>query len=1018
MAVAAAPGDVGACPFVGRRAELELLRGALERARAGRGGLWLLKGPGGIGKTWLMRQLEGVAVGEFGFEARWAYAMQGLPTPFFLLDQLFRLPVRTPAERPEDPARCGEGTLPTLLFLEDNLPDRLLATAEGVADARTLLLTRENPKVYRERFPELLQRARALWLTRSEGEGHLAPTKLDEVGELVGHHLQTYGPKGLVVLTGLEYLLTQNGFVPTLRLVQHVHDQAEESGGHVLVALRPGTFEPRERALLTSEGEVRSPRAPGEERDGDPDAPLSLRVLRYLDRMERSARARPQLLLLDDLQWSDPLSAQALGLLLRHAPRWPMLVVASLREEGAAETGEVPAVGPGAGLPAIQKVLETLMREGTSRTLDLRGLAREDAEHLCRTLAPAGLPDNPTLFDELLRRTGGNPFYLREVVLENVRTGGTVLAGWLKEAGADEGRASRPVAGPVELPLSIRRLVGQRMSTLTSDERRLLRSAALLGSTFDEDPLAATSGAPSSSTVPELLDGLHRKHRLLEPGRERPRTWTFAQPFVWEVVTRETPSMEMREQARAFAEWFAQHRSDDVETVARFYHRAQVKEPGLLWTRRARDRARRQQAAQAMTVYVQWTLDLLGTGSEDRTERAREELLLAEALAMGGKVEASLQVSRGVAGEFPRGELHWRAWLTEADALSEVRPKESGERLRTLLQETAPLEGTLPAELRVDILSLASDHEMMRGDPEKGASLARAGLDLLPPSEASRRRVLLLDHLAWSRLKQGRYDEAVEAFREGARDADRAGELALKAYHLNGEGAVLYSRGELLPARRLLEDAATLSRAVGDELNAAIHLITVAGVLGDLGESARSRERLREALHLSERFEHYRPMYDAHEGLALLDGREQRWEEARTHLQTALEVAQRAEMEPRTARAQALLAWLKGEEGDPVAGLSALPREGGLPEARLERIRSRLLWLAGRREQAVEALRRSLGSSATLTVPGLARAEVQVLLGRALSDTGQAEEGTRLLEEGISALRSMGLRHPGSVPWV
>ena len=991
----------------------------MERAKAGRGGLWLLKGPGGIGKTWLMRQLEGVAVGEFGFEARWAYAMEGLPTPFFLLDQLFRLPVRTPAGAPEDPGSGGEGALPTLLFLEDDNPDRILSMAGGVADARPLLLTRENPKSYRERFPQLLQRAQAVWLTRSEGEGHLAPTNLDEVGELLGQHLQTSSPQGLVVLTGLEYLLTQNGFVPTLRLVQHVHDQAEESGGHVLVALRPGTFEPRERALLTSEGEVRSPRAPGEEeRDGDPDAPLSLRVLRYLDRMEQSVRARPQLLLLDDLQWSDPLSAQALGLLLRHAPRWPMLVVASLREEVTAETGEVPAGAPGAELPAIQQVLETLVREGTSRTLNLGGLAREETEQLCRTLVPVGLSDDPKLFDELLRRTGGNPFYLREVVLEGARTGGTGLAAWLKEAGANEGRATRPDAGPVDLPRSILRLVGQRLSALTSEERRLLRTAALLGSTFDEGPLAATSGAPSSSGVPELLDRLHRKHRLLEPGRDRPGTWTFAHPFVWEVVTRETPSMEMREQARAFAEWFAEHRSDDVETVARFYHRAHVREPGLLWTRRARDRARRLQAGQAMTTYVRWTLDLLGTDGNERTERAREELLLAEALGMGGKVEASLKVSRGVAREFPTGELHWRARIAEVEALNEVRPKEGAERLGALLQEIAPVEATLPTELRVDLLTLASDVEMMRGDAEKGASLARAGLDLLPPSEASRGRALLLDHLAWSRLKQGRHEEAMEAFREGARGAERAGELALKAFHLNGEGAVLYTKGNLLAARTLLEDAATLSRAVGDELNAAIHLLTVAWVLADLGESARSRDRLREALRLSERFEQYRPMYDAHEGLALLDGREQRWEEARTHLQTALEVAQRAEMAPRTARAQALLAWLEGEQGDPGAGLRALPREGSLPEGRMERIRSRLLWLAGRREQAVEALRRSLASSTTLPVPGLARAEVQVLLGRALSESGLAEEGRRLLEEGTAALRAMGLRHPESVPWV
>ena len=54
-------------PFVGRGAELDLLRERLASAAAGRGGVLLVSGPAGIGKTRLVEEAlgrdEGPAVG-------------------------------------------------------------------------------------------------------------------------------------------------------------------------------------------------------------------------------------------------------------------------------------------------------------------------------------------------------------------------------------------------------------------------------------------------------------------------------------------------------------------------------------------------------------------------------------------------------------------------------------------------------------------------------------------------------------------------------------------------------------------------------------------------------------------------------------------------------------------------------------------------------------------------------------------------------------------------------------------
>ena len=77
--------------LVGRRAELDLLRGTLADARAGAGHLVLVSGPAGIGKTRLVEELAaegtrvgwGAAVADAGMPALWPWvrAVRELPGP-------------------------------------------------------------------------------------------------------------------------------------------------------------------------------------------------------------------------------------------------------------------------------------------------------------------------------------------------------------------------------------------------------------------------------------------------------------------------------------------------------------------------------------------------------------------------------------------------------------------------------------------------------------------------------------------------------------------------------------------------------------------------------------------------------------------------------------------------------------------------------------------------------------------------------------------------------------------------
>jgi len=116
-----------------------------------------------------------------------------------------------------------------------------------------LVITRMNPKRIRDEFkaaPEIL------WLTDKESsqEKTVSPSL-----EMIIHVVQEFmgsSEKGMIVLDGIQYLVSSTNFEAMLRFLRSLIDEISESNAILAISLSPETLKPQEISILEREMEV------------------------------------------------------------------------------------------------------------------------------------------------------------------------------------------------------------------------------------------------------------------------------------------------------------------------------------------------------------------------------------------------------------------------------------------------------------------------------------------------------------------------------------------------------------------------------------------------------------------------------------------------------------------------------------------------------------------------------------------------------------------------------------------
>lgn len=138
-----------------------------------------------------------------------------------------------------------EETPPSISF---DAFSNLISTADGKGNKPVgIAFTRQHPDLVREKYG--LENTVIYWLATRTGEGVISPTNLGILTHTMIKFVED-NENGVILLDGLEYLVSNNDFNKVLRVIDQLNDHISQSGSRLILPVDPRVFEPRELALL------------------------------------------------------------------------------------------------------------------------------------------------------------------------------------------------------------------------------------------------------------------------------------------------------------------------------------------------------------------------------------------------------------------------------------------------------------------------------------------------------------------------------------------------------------------------------------------------------------------------------------------------------------------------------------------------------------------------------------------------------------------------------------------------
>lgn len=551
--------------------------------------------------------------------------------------------------------------------------------------------------------------------------------------------------------------------------------------------------------------------------------------------------ASQQLMVVEDLHWSDDTSLEFLLSLARRVAAQPLLLLLSYRSD---------EVGPG-----LRHLLAELDRERLAQEFVLKPLSRGDVGAMLQATLGLARPARADFADALYTLTEGNPFFVEET-LKSLAVAG-VLSG-------NENVEARQLLNHSRTPRSVQDAVLRRLARISAPAQRVLTLAAIAGSRFDFSLLQALAGQHEAELLRHIKE-LVGAQLVVEESAER---FAFRHELTRQAISAQLLVRERQALHREIVEAIERLHagSEEIHLPDLAYHafEAGIWEKALPYARRLGEQALAMNAPQAAIEQF--------TRAIEATRQVGQPPDLALYRARGKAFE--------VRGEFERAQDDYVVALDAARMADDVATAWQGlldlgflwlardfVRAGEFFRQARDLASQMddPKRLAQSLNRLGNWFANM-DQPRQAQGLHQQALAIFRELDDQQGIAETLDLLAVAAFFAGDRQRAITAFEEAAACYRALGDRRGLVSALATLGPLhCFSRVvETLPAVPPhtgqavgeCEEALTIAREIGWRSGEAYALCELAACLLTKGDYGRAQATLHEGLAIAEEIEH------------------------------------------------------------------------------------------------------------------------------------------------------------------
>jgi tetratricopeptide (TPR) repeat protein len=646
----------------------------------------------------------------------------------------------------------------------------------------------------------------------------------------------------------------------------------------------------------------------------------------------------PLLVVLDDLQWTDPSSLLLLHYLARGAQKTPLLLL------GAYRSTDIDDKHP------LTPVLAELNRERLPQEIQLKRVSLNDVSEMMKNILEQ--EDVPEEFFKLVYdKTRGNPFFAEEVVKS------------LKEEGIiylEEGKWKFKEVSVIEFPKSVRNVVKARISRLDEECQNVLTMASFIGNDFTLETMSALTGIEENKLL-ELMDRLFKTGLIKERKVRGEGVCSFADILVRDVAYEEVSLLKRIKfhsvVGSTLEKVYAKTIDEHLGELASHFLEGGDKEKAFGFFLKAGEKAARVYANSEAASYLKSALGLLEEKEGELQERERILERLGNIEKLDGKLDAcmnhwdeALSISTKLQEKERTAILHRKMANLLWDSIGDKEKAKGHHEAALKILEAEPVSvelartykdaghmhrrmGEIAKALYLEEKALVLAEKLNAPEViadscgELSVEIGSTGDFKKALEYANRALTIALENGYWesalwayyrvaAALSFEDYEKRMDYIEKGLALAKKIGHVYLQSGFLQFQAREHLGQGELNRALALTEEALSLSRKAGDMFNVSSALLSFGDAYTILGEWAKSERYYSEALEVGRNLNEYQTITGGYEGLGYLHFSKEEYAKARESFERALKLNEEAGNKTMQMYSSQFLVWAYIELGE------------------------------------------------------------------------------------------------------